>query len=123
MHPHARHLLTFMHRLGLWVALPLLLAVLPYQQASLQPSGQAAVSVRTRLALAAPLKASFVKSALPETSARSIPLLESAIWSLPLFRPGFRLLAVPQPIHPIFAQTQLGWQARAPPPPARPAMT
>ncbi|WP_054008065.1 hypothetical protein [Cypionkella psychrotolerans] len=122
MHPQARQFLTLLNRFGLWVALPLLLAVLPYQQASLHSMGQAAVSVQTPLALAAPLKPSFVKPALPETRARSIPLLDSTTPPLPSHRPGFRLLDVPQPTLPTVTQIQLGWQARAPPVPPRPAL-
>ncbi len=122
MPPQARHLLTLLNRLGLWVALPLLLAVLPYQQASLHPTGQAAVSVQTPLALAAPLKPSLVKPSLPEIRARIIPLLDSITSSLPPHRSGFRLLAVPPPTRPTVTQIQHGWQARAPPMPPRPAI-
>lgn len=122
MLPRARHLLTLLHRFGLWVALPLLLAVLPYQQGNLHAAGQAAVSVQTPLALAAPLKPSFVKPALPETRARSIALLDSITAAQSPHRLGFHLLETHQPALPTVTQIQLGWQARAPPLPARQAI-
>ena len=115
MQTQARQLLNLLNRLGLWVALPLLLAVLPYQQASLHPSGQAAVSAQVTLALVAPLKPSFVKPSLPETRVRAVPVLASTTPLQPPHRPGFRLLAEAEPTHPTVTQIRLGWQARAPP--------
>jgi hypothetical protein len=122
MQTQARQFLTLLNRLGLWIALPLLLAMLPYQQASVQPSGQAAVSVQTPLALAAPLKPSLVKPSLPETRARSVAVLDSTTPPLPPHRSGFHLLALVQPTLPTVTQIKLGWQARAPPLPPRPAL-
>ena len=115
MHRPPRPFLTLLNRFGLWIALPLLLALLPYQQAHLQSPQVAAVSVQTPLALAAPLKTSVVKPAAAETPPRLILLPQGAVPDLPPHLPGFGLLVVQHQTARIFPRTHRAWQPRAPP--------
>ncbi|MES2435230.1 MAG: hypothetical protein V4586_15580 [Pseudomonadota bacterium] len=115
MHLHPRHFLTLLNRLGLWLALPLLLALLPYQQANLHSPQVAAVSVQTPLGLVAPLKTSQVKPAVSEPAPRLILLANSATSALPPHRPGFHFVVTQRQSHRVFHKLNQSWHARAPP--------
>ena len=115
MHRQSRPFLTLLNRLGLWIALPLLLAVLPYQQAHLQSPQSAAVSLQTPHVLAAGVKTSVVKPAAAEAAPRLILLPQGATPDLPPHRPGFRLLVTQHQTVRLSLRLHRAWQPRAPP--------
>ncbi|WP_284326671.1 hypothetical protein [Cypionkella aquatica] len=115
MLPHARQIFSLLTRLGLCFALPLMLALLPYQQTSLNTAAGSAISAQAPAVLLAPLKTSIIKPTPPETRARSLILMDNAAPPLPQRPSVFRLLRAQQPLPQHSTQVLIGWQARAPP--------
>ena len=106
---------TSLQRLGLWITLPLLAALLLFQQASLHDALTNALRSTPAAYDATPAHIASLKPAKPEMRLRGQTVLDTAPPLPPPFHPRATSLATTVATGSAQGHRPTGWQARAPP--------
>ncbi|OHC53335.1 MAG: hypothetical protein A3D16_19390 [Rhodobacterales bacterium RIFCSPHIGHO2_02_FULL_62_130] len=109
------HHKTSLQRLGLWITLPLLAALLLFQQAGLHDALTDALRSTPAAYDATPAHIASLKPAKPEMRLRGQTVLDTAPPLPPPFHPRTTRLSATVATGSAPSHSPTGWQARAPP--------